>query len=285
MKMRKMSTRRSVPNASAPPKPPEVAKKVGSRLEHVLSVGMGINKAASVPATDEKFSFAMAHKAPIVNVGISMIRKTLVVVPRADIGVKWDSWAPGQEDAKVQKWNRVISQLLGIYPDNGTRPKIYELASLIYSMGNDSGIAKSGSVNRGYYIYLLQVFESALRSAQVKGSNDRRFAVDWVGIVRKVDMDTTNLAASALGDPTISNSVKENIFAYFDYVNKYVFNFFTMGNINIMTNPPLANNTSPNLTMYLSNLMNPHDEVLNGSDILRGMSSDPRLRLRTFTEM
>jgi hypothetical protein len=272
-----MSARRSAPKASAPPKAPAVAKKGGLRLEHVLSVGMSnmsINKAVSAPPTSKKPSFAMAHKAPIVNVGISMLRKTLGVVPRADIGVNWDNWAPGQEDAKVQEWFARIAQVQSIYPNNGMRNQVYQLVAMIESMGNPNGIAGPGSVNRGYYIYLLQVLEQALRSAQVQGSDDRRFARDWAVIIKKVDQDTANLAFNALLDPYIPNDVKANIFAYFDFVNKSIYNFFTQGNL--MANPSLADKTSPKLTAYLMSLVNPPEDVRDLSDILRGMSSDPR---------
>ena len=264
-----MSTRRSAPKAS------EVATEGGSRLEHVLSVGMSnmsINKAAAVPITGKRPSFAMAHKASIVTVGISMPCKTLDVVPKVDIGIKWDSWDPSKEDAKVEEWSSKISLLQSIYPNNnGSRANVYQLAAVIESLGNQQGLAHPGSVNRGYYIYLLQVFAQALRSAQVQGSDDRRFARDWPAIIKRVDHDTANLALNALGDPSISNDVKKKIFEYFQFVNKSVYNFFTQGDI--MTNPHLANNTSPKLTAYLMFLVNPPEDVRNVSDILRGMSS------------
>lgn len=271
-----MSARRSAAKVSAPPKAPEVAKKGGSRLEHVLSVGMSnvsINKAVSSPPTAEKPSFAMAHKAPIVNVGISMLRKTLGVVPRADIGVKWDSWAPGQEDEKVHEWFLKIAYVQSIYPNNGTLDQVYRLASMIERMGNPNEIAGPGTTNRGYYVYLLQVFQSALFSAQVQGVDDSGFEKSWVSIIKKVDNDTLNLASSVLGDPSIPHDVKANIFAYFDFVNKSIYNFFTHGNI--MENPSLADKTSPKLTAYLMSLVNPPDDVRGVSNILRGMYSDP----------
>lgn len=79
-----MSARRAVPKGSALPVAPEFAKQGGSRLDHVLSVGMSnakLGKTAAVPAAGNNISFALAHKAPIVNVGISILRKTLRLSP------------------------------------------------------------------------------------------------------------------------------------------------------------------------------------------------------------
>ena len=48
---------------------------------------MSVNKPVAVPATGKKSSFATADKTPIQKVGISVLRRTLSVVPKADIGV------------------------------------------------------------------------------------------------------------------------------------------------------------------------------------------------------
>ena len=269
-----MSACRSFNKTPAPLKTLDAAKKGGSRLGHVLSIGlsnMRITNEALMPATCKEPPLARAGTTLIVNVGIPALRKTLSVVPEADIGVNWDNkWAPGQEDEKVQKWNDRIAHVKSIYPPNGKRARVYNLSVVIESLGNPDGLARSGSVNRGYYVYLLQLFEQALRSAQVQGSNDRHFSRDWAVIVKNVDIDTTNLAFKELGDPSISNDVKTDIIKYFDFVNKYVYNFFTDGNI--MATPSLANKTSPKLTAYLMSLVNPPDDVLEGSNILRDMS-------------
>jgi hypothetical protein len=262
-----MSARRVTPKASTLP-----AKNGGSRLDQVLSVGMSnlsINKPTVVPEKATKFSFANAHKAPILSVSMAVLRKTTGVVPKSDIGVNWATWSPGQEDATVRAWSVKIAQALSIYPDNGKRGQIHALANAVIALGNPGGIAGPGSVNRGYYVYLLQVLEQALRSAQVQGHNDGQFAKDWAVIIKKVDQDTANLLFNALGDPTISNDVKSNIFAYFDYVNQNIYNYFTQGNI--MADSTLAAKTSPRLTAYISSLVNP--EVRELGDILRGMSS------------
>lgn len=262
-----MSARRSVLKASAPP------KNGGSRLEHVLSVGMSnvsINQAASVPATAEKLSFAMAHKAPIANVGISMLRKTLSVVPRADIGINWEQWKDDEVEVKVAKWITKIRDATLIYPNvDGTRFQAYRLVALVLRMGNSGEIASSESVNRGYYIYLLQVLEETLRAAKTQESTDNGFRKIWEDIITKVDPVTASLAESAITDQTISREHSQNIFAYFNFVNRRIYNFFTVGDI--MGNPSLAEKTSPKLTKYLMHRANPDDDVREAGRILRTM--------------
>jgi hypothetical protein len=257
-----MSARRAVPKGSALPVAPEFAKQGGSRLDHVLSVGMSNAKLGN------NISFALAHKAPIVNVGISILRKTLKVVPAANIGINWQTWDAGEEDDKVQQWVTKVEKALAIYPNNGLRTKVYELAELIRELGSPTGLARSGSVNRGYYIYLLQVFERAVTSAQTQGADGAAFEKIWVAIVQKVEKQTALFAKGVLSDMGISNDVKSNIFAYFNAVNQ-LYNFFTLGDI-------MAGRTSPTLTAYLQSLLNPPEDVRNVSDILRGMAADPR---------
>lgn len=271
-----MSARRSDLEASAPLKAYEVANKGGSRLEHVLSVGlsnMSIKKAASMPVTGKNPPFATAEKTPIVNVGISMLHKTLNAVPKADIGVNWASWSSGEEETMVAAWSAKIVQILSVYPNNGYRSKVYQLNTIIDDMGNQNGVAGPGSVNRGYYIYILQLFYSTLSSAQAQGANNMGFVKLWNGNVRVVDKATAELASKALLNATPEQDYRQ-LFTYFDFVNKSVFNFDTQGDI--MANVDLASKTSPKLTKFLRDLVNPPKEVLDLSDILRGMSSDSR---------
>ena len=161
-----MSARRVDPKASTLP-----AKNGGLRLDHVLSVGMSnlsINKPTVTVEKAAKFSFANAHKAPILSVSTAVLRKTSGVVPKSDIGVKWDTWSPGEEEAKVQAWTVKITEALLILPNNGKRDEIHSLAETVLALGNgDGAIAGAGSVNRGYYIYLLQVLERSACSSGI----------------------------------------------------------------------------------------------------------------------
>jgi len=267
-----MSARSAVPKASALPVASEFPKKGGLRLDHVLSVGMSnanMKKTATVPATGNKISFALAHKAPIVNVGISVLRKINNVVPKADIGINWQFFAAGQENEMVREWTGTVARALRDYPNLGSLNQVYQLHAVVDSIGNNPyGLARAGSANRGFYVYLLQVFEQAVRSAQVQGLSDSGFEKNWPAIVKAVDKDTRDLVLGALSDPDISNDVKENIFAYFDRVNKDVYNFFTQGSL--AKDHTLAKKTSPLLTAFLYAFTAP--DVIGGTKILRDMS-------------
>jgi len=259
-----MSTRRVTPKASTP-----LATNGGSRLEHVLSVGMSnlsINKPTVTPEKAAELSFANAHKAPIMSLSTVVLCKTRSVVPTANIGVKWETWPPGGEEEKVQKWLAKIEDALSILPNvGGNRNNIHSLVDSVKKMRDLGGVASPISANKfvlGYYVYLLQVVESALRSAQAQGSTDPSFERNWPGIVRAVDKKAAKLAKDALNDPDITDAVRHEIFAYFNYCNELIYNYFTEGNI--MNNPELARNTSPELTQYLYER--------GTAEILRGMT-------------
>lgn len=249
-----MSARRVTPKASTLP-----AKNGRSRLDHVLSVGMSnlsINKPAVVPEKATKFSFANAHKA--------VLRKT----KGADIGVLWACFSVGQEEEMVQKQMNEINYLLGILPNiNGQRNKIHSLSNDIILLGNPDNLASSSSVNRTYYVYLLQVLASALRSTSHQDSKDSKFAKDWPTVIKgSVDKATTTLARGVLDDPTISPTVKNEVLQYFNHVNRHIFNYFTEGDI--MAG---AASTSPLLTAYMKKHAEPSEDVRESSAILRDL--------------
>ena len=248
-----MSSRRVTPQASTP-----LATNCGSRLAHVLSVGMSnlsINEPTVTPEHSTKFSFANAHKARVLSVSTAMPHKKTGVVPQSDIDVDrvtWVNWDEEKGEEAVKKWTKKINVFLTSSYHNlmGKRDKIHDLAHTVLALGSDDGVAALGSVNRDSYVYLLQVLEAALRKGQVLGQNDAKFEETWVSIINEVDKKTTERASAALSDPEISNDARDEIFAYFDAVNQNVYNYFTDGDI--VTTPSLAENISPMLTAYLN---------------------------------
>jgi len=253
-----MSALRSAPKVSAPLKAPEVANKDDSRLEYVLSVGhsnMSVNKAAAVLDTGKKPLFATAHKAPIVNVGISMLRKTQSVVPKADIGVTRQEWKAGNDEEMVKLRRINIYKVLDDYifrkafnsPATFRRAGVHRLWEHIDRMGNRDGVASPNSVNRGFYIYLLQVFEEAIHSAMRLQVDDGGFLKIWVDTVKNVENYTLELARGVLTDQSLSTDDLSLHYAYFEYVNRNVYNFFTDND---------NHDPSPNLTAFLAGVAN-----------------------------
>lgn len=214
---------------------------------------------------------AMSNLERVVRIGFSnmSINKKAVGVDiqpasTPDIGtMNWVRFDVGEEDTKVIEFSTKISRLIVLLPNvTGNRDRIHELYQRITAMGNAGGSAAPGKVSRGYYVYLLQVFEQVLNTVIMEGSGDARFRSSWPSVVRSIDADTAQVAANALFDPNTPESAKAVIYDYYSHVDRRIFNFFTNPNVE-------ANSASPKLTKVLQD----YTVVLNASLTLLGYSS------------
>ena len=210
----------------------DFTKKGGSTLDHVLSVGisnLGINNPTVIRV--------MKSDHPVVR-----------AMP-ADIGVIWAPvTASSPQDVLedyVKQYDEQIKKELNDFPNNSNRRDgIYALVETIRRLGRSGSMAGPVTVNRSYYVFLLQVILAALKTAKTHESNDASFVRHWISLIKTVDTPTTRLAIAALYDTTITTEERMEIFEYYDFVNCRIFEYFTTAN-NAFTSPCTVMSTSP----------------------------------------
>jgi hypothetical protein len=237
-----------------------------SRLEHVLSVGFSQIKVSN----DSKQVVKVEKTGTPLQAALTtdVAAKMLSSLPQTkDIegkrgrepqGMNWVS-ARTPVGKEVEYKDFYLAQLFNhmdlFFPAGPKTIKIRDMYDRLADMGAEGGPAGNTENPDLMLVYTdaIYFFDHQIQQASGSGATDKKFETDWPMKVRKIEMSVVNYLEELSVAKSADNPVRAEIVAYYEYLNKFIFNYFvTVKGVDIYAD--YSKSITPALTMKIKTM-------------------------------